>query len=364
MCGSNLASAAALVIGVIALVQPRPAQACAAAYPRDGRVSIAAEEAAIVWDEASKTEHFIRRASFETGAKDFGFLVPTPTVPQLAEVPNQLFDALDAATYPDFRFTQEPTEWRPGCLFTMLFRGGSDGSPRTAAAPVRVLGGQRVAGYDAVILEADDTAALGQWLESHGYEARPALLDWVAPYVAGKWKLTAFKVAKFSGAQDGVSTSAVRMSFATERPYYPYREPRDASPKTAAPRSLHIFFIAAKQVEGGLGPDLDAWKGRLRWSWPVSELKSDVSQYLTGLVPRDAWLTAFDDLSSPREGAAELYFRAVPSVKFTLPTEILRGRTPRAIVPVDAMVFVVGLGVLVWRLVKRRKPPPAAPRPA
>ena len=30
----------------------------------------------IVWDEASKTEHFVRRATFRAAVKDFGFLVP------------------------------------------------------------------------------------------------------------------------------------------------------------------------------------------------------------------------------------------------------------------------------------------------
>ena len=57
---------------------------CAPA-PRNGQfVTINEEAAVIVWDAKTKTEHFIRMASF-SGAEDFGFLVPTPTKPELAE---------------------------------------------------------------------------------------------------------------------------------------------------------------------------------------------------------------------------------------------------------------------------------------
>ena len=47
---------------------------------------IAEESAVIVWEGATRTEHFVRRATFATTAADFGFLVPTPSKPELAEV--------------------------------------------------------------------------------------------------------------------------------------------------------------------------------------------------------------------------------------------------------------------------------------
>jgi hypothetical protein len=55
-------------------------------------VAIEHEDALIVWDPGKGMEHFIRRARFDTTAKDFGFLVPTPSKPELAEVPDSLFD--------------------------------------------------------------------------------------------------------------------------------------------------------------------------------------------------------------------------------------------------------------------------------
>ena len=71
------------VIPILAVfaISLTPLVACAPA-PREGQiVEIADESAVIIWDSASQTEHFIRRASFKTEATDFGFLVPTPSQP-------------------------------------------------------------------------------------------------------------------------------------------------------------------------------------------------------------------------------------------------------------------------------------------
>src|SRR5262245_11035888 len=77
------------------LISPQPALACAPA-PRPGQyVRIAEESAIIIWDEKTRTQHFIRRATFDTDAPDFGFLVPTPAEPALAEVSDSVFNDLE-----------------------------------------------------------------------------------------------------------------------------------------------------------------------------------------------------------------------------------------------------------------------------
>jgi hypothetical protein len=86
--------------GVLTLVGfPRPTPACCPAYERDRRVTIADQEILILWDAERRLERFVRRAAFETtGGGDFGFLVPTPSQPALAEVPNAVFHRLRQAT--------------------------------------------------------------------------------------------------------------------------------------------------------------------------------------------------------------------------------------------------------------------------
>ena len=83
------------IVVLVGCVLAVPVRACAIAWPRGEQVGIATESALIIWDEKSKTQHFIRRASFETELPYFGFLVPTPTKPDLAEAPDELFRRLE-----------------------------------------------------------------------------------------------------------------------------------------------------------------------------------------------------------------------------------------------------------------------------
>src|SRR5262245_27682159 len=190
---------------------PNSAPACAVAPPRDGHVSIFDESAIIVWDAATKTEHFIRRAAFQATVKDFGFIVPTPSKPTLTEVDDQAFAEFARITAPKIvTRTRQTSCGGCGC-------SGGKGvflAPDAAApnAKVTVLDEVQVAGYDAAVLEADNAEVLGKWLTDHGYEFSPALKDWAEAYIKMKWKFTAFKIAKKTADRPSVSSSAVRMT--------------------------------------------------------------------------------------------------------------------------------------------------------
>jgi hypothetical protein len=300
------------------------------------RVEIAEESAVIIWDASSKTEHFIRRATFKTDAKDFGFLVPTPSKPKLAEADDSVFHELERITAPPVRIHQQSSG---GCSI------GCD-AKKEAAAPgnsVSVLEEKRVAGYDAAILAATDAAALNKWLADHGYESSDVLKKWLEPYVQKGWIITAFKVAKPEGNQDqavatnvtmtagpkaapppgqGISTSAVRMSFTTDKPFYPYREPEDQRGPEAAKekRLLRVFFISTERMEGTVGA-AGEWKATVPWSKTIQDVDR------TGLLrklkmdnepfPMTWWLTEFEDRSSPRPGTDELFFHPAKEQKTT-----------------------------------------------
>lgn len=357
-----------LSIATATLSLTRPAEACAPAPPPGVRVQIAGESAIIVWDEAARREQFIRRASFRgvAGAKDFGFLVPTPSKPELGEVKDEVFDWLENATKPEVVHRRrlggvEPTAL---CLMTMGRATKSDAAA-VAGAPVRVLEETRVAGYDAVVLEADDPKALADWLRDHGYASRPELTAWLTPYVAARWKLTAFKIA---AGQPAVGTSAVRMTFATERPFYPYREPTDQRenlPADApAERLLRVFFLGPSRVQGAIGSasgqagsEKRPWPGKATWADRVEA--APLPAVLPFPVPAAAWLTAFEDKASPRPGTDDLFFS--PAEKKALrPPPIVIDHEEKLPLPLD----VIGGGALVMALIlrgrKKKSPPPQA----
>jgi hypothetical protein len=80
-----------LAAGGLGLGLVGAAGACATAARPNVLVPVAEESAIIVWDAGSKIQHFIRRATFAADTPDFGFLVPTPSQPTLAESKDEAF---------------------------------------------------------------------------------------------------------------------------------------------------------------------------------------------------------------------------------------------------------------------------------
>lgn len=339
----------AIPLAAAILLAPDVAAACAPAPPHGHEVIVAAEEAIIAWDPQSRTEHFVRRAQFESTAKDFGFLVPTPAPPTLAEADARAFERLADATRPAVK---EETEIEPhfSCLSTFMLRAKSGA---VAEAPVRVLSIEHVAGYEAAILQADDAEALRQWLDKNGYEARPALTAWLSPYVASKWTVTAFKIADPSGGGRPAS-SAVRMTFSTDKPFYPYREPSDPSKATSPPRTLRVFLIStAGRFEGAIGKDAQRWPGDLRYARSTAGLGA----LLAGAIPNapdTAWLHDFVDPSTPRPGVDDLFFTPSPAQAEVVPPPEVHVSHSRVYIPLDLAV-IVGLGALLFVRLGRRR---------
>lgn len=275
--------------------------ACAPA-PRMGEaVDIAEESALIIWDAAAKTQHFIRRATFRTEARDFGFLVPTPSVPALAEADDEAFSLLERITAPP----EPPREAKSEAK--MVAKAAAP-----PAAAVKVIATAKVAGYDAAVLEASDADALDRWLKEHGYHSSPELIDWYKPYIEQKWKITAFKIANDGNRPGRTESSAVRMSFVSDRPFFPYREPKSAT-AGGAPRMLRVYLLAESRFEGRIGSGIE-WPGRAVWSKPVRDFDRlrliELLKLPSDTAPGATRLTEFQDGSSPRPGSDDLYFGA------------------------------------------------------
>lgn len=307
----SLLAALAAFLCALASLSTNEAGACGIAEPPDTKVALATETALIVWDEKTKTQHFIRRASFKTATPYFGFLVPTPTRPKLAEAPDEVFNKLEGWTEPRVRHS----------YYVHIPIGCGDGDKGKRAAGVEVLDRQRVGGFDAAVLRATDGKALQEWLDKHGYDSRPALIDWLGPYIKAGWIITAFQIAKKDRHEESVSTQAVRMSFQADRPFFPYREPDDqrgprgsgaeATDHPGPPRLLRVYVIAAERREGRLDGQA-AWGGQAVHAAPLGRGQADELTRLIGSpdvkVAEGAWLTEMEDRSHYREATTDLYF--------------------------------------------------------
>jgi hypothetical protein len=213
---------------------------------------------------------------------------------------------------------------------------------------VRVVGEAHVAGLDAVTLEADDATALKLWLAAHDFEFRPALERWVAPYLARHWKITAFRYARpdpasYSGAR--VASEAVRISFQTNTPVYPYREPDDVS--AVAGRELQLFVVATGRVTGSLS-DLN---GRPWATHPSFSAKAKRSAALAAALPgidlpEQFWLSEFSDDAQRRESSDLVFAIDARAGEVHPPPLVVADDTPLPL-PYE-LPFVVG-GAVWWR---------------
>jgi len=332
-------------------------------------VYISEESAIIVWDQATKTQHFIRKATFQAGVAkgkevDFGFLVPTPTIPLLKEVGKGAFDTMVDIMRPPVK---EISKWDFAPAMCMFGCGKARmGADKELAGKVKVLSEQQVAGYNAAVLEASDGKALNKWLGENGYASRPPLENWLDHYVKLKWKITAFKIAEKAASKSAadelfrpLATGAVRMSFTTERPFFPYREPEDKTDDAKEPpinRQMHVFFLGqgrmAGKLEGGA-----SWSAAIRWT---DELKASYLERLAkdllleGALPAGTWLTTFEDRTRDRP-QEDLFFEPAAEQTPILPRPIIVV-TNTIRVPMDVLLLVLFVvGFLFWTAFSNRR---------
>src|SRR5262245_59178265 len=101
-----VASCAGLSLALVLAATRLPA--CCPIGPSGKPVVNADQTVIILWDAATKMQHFIRQASFQSDAADFGFLVPTPTRPELDESGNAAFPYLQKLTEPEIQRVPRP----------------------------------------------------------------------------------------------------------------------------------------------------------------------------------------------------------------------------------------------------------------
>lgn len=344
----------ACIAGWILIAMIPRADACCAVAASGSHVVNADQTVIMIWDQERQAQHFIRKADFKTDAADVGFLVPSPSRPQLAESGNAAFAKLAEITAP-------PVSRGGG--FPL---GCSVAEPATLdRSSVRVIEEKRVAGFDATVLTARSGDDLVKWLKEHGYAYSPAIAEWAQPYLGEEWHFTALKIAKDAtgAAASDLKAAALRISFRTARPLFPYREPDSGASRNAldAPdRLLRMYFIAAARFRGEIQGG-KKWSGKTVWSGDITPHREELLRDL-GLSPATGpaqwWLTLFEDRWPYAKAAGDVYFSRDADQR-SMSRQISANEKP-----VDA-VFLAMLAAVVARPLKRvwRAPsPPRSPR--
>lgn len=363
-------------------IDSRAAQACATVMDVDEAandsqaVRMTDEAALLIWDAKTATQHFVRRASFQTKS-NFGFLVPTPSRPELGAVDNTVFDSLENEMKPK-RENRTRKVWKFTPLVFAPFMGGEDEDEDATTATtnsttstsaedensnsVEVVEEKRVGDYDAAVLQANDAGALRRWLSKNRYAVTPGLEAWLRPYVARGWSITAFKIAANSTRQVA-QASAVRLSFKTKQPFYPYREPQTAKQQLTA-RTLRVYLASDERMNARIQHEKrsERWPGQALYSAAPGRNGHTLGLHGDESLEDEAWervltssarLSVFDDSSTPRPAWGELEFARDENQDEITPAPHIIWQESTMWIPFD--VLSLGIGG-AWWLLRRRNP--------
>jgi hypothetical protein len=232
------------IIALATLLTTQTGAPCATVYGKNP-VALIDEKVIIVWDEDSQTQHFVRKATFKGEEEDFGFIVPTPSEPQVVDVSDSAFPLLE------YEFAPR------GSVKPPFGGGGFGGSP----SGVKVLQVKQVGDYKATVLKATDGAAMLGWLKDNDFDARPGLKDWLDYYAKQDWVFTALKYDRPKDSNES-QTTALRLSFKTVQPVYPYRMPAD-SWRAVERQPMAIYFVATDRAQGQFAGGKGRWNSEL-----------------------------------------------------------------------------------------------------
>jgi hypothetical protein len=263
----KLVALAALALGLAGIEAPN-ADACGAFFRPQAMKrapSLSFERVLIIHDPATETQHFIREVAFKGGQETFGFVVPTPSKPEVFKVKTSPFDKLEAS-FPFAPPRQRGDGSKGG--------GGPPGSAGNAAPKVVILDIKRVGSFVAFVLKATDASALDKWLKDNKLGSTPENDKWLAEYVARDFYYVAFRYEpqKDANVDGSLKAETVRISFKTPVPFYPYREPtHPAGGEETKQRAVALWLVSPQALapvamtkEGGrdtwVNPFAEGWR--------------------------------------------------------------------------------------------------------
>lgn len=231
---TNFVKVVAALVGAAVVSFSARAEACGCfAQPPQSLgtpVVQAGERILFAVDNGKVTAHI--QIQYSGDAKEFGWLVPLPSVPVVKVGSEELFTLLLQQTQPTYRtntvFTGEGCRRQasPGFSLgcgspTTIDRvGGEFQNSGTAsqAPPSPVVIQASVGPYDYAVLKADDRAAMVTWLADNRYTIPTGADDVVAPYIRPGAYFLALKLT--SGASTG-DIAPVVLEYASALPMIP-----------------------------------------------------------------------------------------------------------------------------------------------
>ena len=168
-----------LLPALIHLCAPR-ASACGGFFCSNSPMNQVAENILFIQGEGTVTTHV--QLQYSGSASDFAWILPVPSVPELAISHNQIFNQLQWTTQPGFQLNFQDDA---GCGFPPLFRtlDGVAEATTDETGGVEVVAREEVGPYDTAVITSEDPQAIVNWLVDNGYQLGDLGIDLLIPYV-------------------------------------------------------------------------------------------------------------------------------------------------------------------------------------
>ncbi|MDP3231283.1 MAG: DUF2330 domain-containing protein [Myxococcales bacterium] len=276
---TNFLQVVAVLVGAAVLSFSARAEACGCfAQPPQSLgtpVVQAGERILFAVDNGKVTAHI--QIQYSGDAKEFGWLIPLPSVPVVKVGSEELFTLLLRQTQPTYQtttvFTGEGCQRQasPGLSFGCQNRAAAfspsagrfeDSAAAPQAPPSPLVIQATVGPYDYAVLKADDRAAMVTWLADNRYVIPTGADDVVAPYIRPGAYFLALKLT--SGASTG-DIAPVVLEYASDLPMIPITltsigaQPNMGvqvwlvGPGRAIPRNYHHVVINDAQLDWANG---------------------------------------------------------------------------------------------------------------
>lgn len=186
-------------------------------YPHDYYSAETTQKAFISF--ANSTENLVVLASFRGNAKDFAWVIPTPSKPEINKGSVDLFNDLAEIT--------KTTDSGPDIIYDQPTFGLSGGSK---SQPVEVISEKTVDVYNTAVLKATDENALAEWLFNNGYSFPTDKSSELKNYVESGWYFAIAKIKPDLISGGGIASqldegtlTPLRLTFQTDKIIYPMK---------------------------------------------------------------------------------------------------------------------------------------------
>ncbi len=200
-----LATCCSLVLSVPA------ARACGGFFCTTVPMNQVAENILFIQGDGTVTTHV--QIQYSGTAADFAWILPLPTVPELAVSHNQIFTQLQRATQPSFQLN---FQWDVGCQFEIFTAETGESS----TPDVLIASEERVGPYDTAVISSEDAQAVVDWLVENGYQLGDLGVELLTPYVEEGFYFLALKLASDRDVGD---LQPIAATYAADAPGIPIR---------------------------------------------------------------------------------------------------------------------------------------------